>query len=112
MTNTYKSRYGDRLTFLFPEALEVNRFELVECRVAAEINGIRHQDHTHFFTFTLLDEQPGSRLNQALCKAISGKTHARMTVIRNDGVTCSENVVVKESATGEPNDYCLNVVKA
>ncbi|OCA65084.1 hypothetical protein A9R10_00015 [Aeromonas piscicola] len=101
MTTDY-THQDSKLTFLFPESLGVNRFKLVE----------RRADHVHVFTFTLLDEQPGSRLNQALCKAISGKTHARVTVIRNDGVTCSENVVVKESATEAPNDYCLSVVKA
>lgn len=101
MTTDY-THQDSKLTFLFPESLGVNRFKLVEQRT----------NHVHVFTFTLLDEQPGSRLNQALCKAISGKTHARMTVIRNDGVTCSESVVVKESATKEPNDYCLSVVKA
>lgn len=113
MTNTYKSRYGgDRLTFLFPEALEVNRFELVECRVAAEINGIRHQDHTHFFTFTLLDEQPGSELNQALHKAIRDKVIVQLIVTRDDSVIRDLNVVVSESATEKPNDYRLSVAKA
>lgn len=101
MTNTYKSWDGDRLIFVFPEAFEVSRFKLVE----------RSADHAHVFTFTLLDEQPGSQLNQALRKAISGKTHTRITVIRHDGVTCSENVVVSESATEKPNDYRLSVVK-
>lgn len=98
MTNTYKNQHGDRLTFLFPEALEVNRFELVE----------RHADRVHVFTFTLLDEQPNSELNQALCKAISSKAHVLITVARNGGVTRSENVVVNQPES--PNVYRLSVI--
>lgn len=99
MTTDYTDQ-DSKLTFLFPESLGVNRFKLVEQRA----------DHVHFFTFTLLDERPGSRLNQALCEAISGKTHARMTVIRNDGLTCSESVIVKESKPKQPNVYHLSVI--
>ncbi|PSJ85444.1 YolD-like family protein [Aeromonas veronii] len=111
MTNTYKSRYGDRLTFLFPEVLEVNRFELVECRVAAEINGIRHQDHTHFFTFTLLDEQPSSELNQALQSAIKNQKPVEITVFRNHEEAHKGYVVVKELKPKQANGYRMSVVK-
>ncbi|MBW3810550.1 hypothetical protein GOY18_22595 [Aeromonas hydrophila] len=99
MTTDY-THQDSKLTFLFPESLRVNRFKLVEQRA----------DHAHFFTFALLDEQPGSLLNQALCDAISGKTHARMTVTRNDGVTCSESVIVRESKLKQPNVYHLSVI--
>lgn len=99
MTTNYTNQ-DSKLTFSFPETLGVNRFKLVEYR----------SDHAHVFTFTLQNEQPDSQLNQALCKAISSKTHALVIVTRNDGVTRSENVVVRESATKEPNDYRLSVI--
>ncbi|MFM4702447.1 hypothetical protein [Aeromonas bivalvium] len=109
MTNTYKSRDGDRLTFLFPEVLEVRRFKLVEFRSTAEINDIRHPDHTHVFTFTLQDEQPGSELNQALHKAISDKALVQLIVTRDGSVIRDLNVVVSESATEKHNDYRLRL---
>lgn len=99
MTTDY-TQADSKLMFSFPETLEANRFKLVEYRT----------DHAHVFNFTLLDEQPNSELNQTLCKAISSKAHVLVTVARNDGETRSENVVVRESATKEPNDYCLSVI--
>lgn len=110
MTTNY-THQDSKLTFLFPEALEVSRFELFEYRATVEINQIRHPDHVFVFTLTLLDEQPGSELNQALHKAIRDKALVQLIVIRNDGVTCSKNVVVSESATQKPNDYRLSVEK-
>lgn len=99
MTTDY-TQTDSELTFLFPELLAVDRFKLVEQRT----------DHVHFFTFTLRNEQPGSRLNQALQKAISGKNHVQITAIRSDGRTCNECVVVKESELKQPNVYCLSVI--
>ncbi|WP_429178622.1 hypothetical protein [Aeromonas salmonicida] len=109
MTTDY-THQDSKLTFLFPELLEVSSFELVEYRATAEINKIRHPDHVFVFTLTLLDEQPCSALNQALQKAISDKALVQLSLTRN-GSTYDWNVVVGESATKKPNDYRLSVVK-
>ncbi len=111
MTTDYTNQ-DSKLTFLFPESLGVNRFKLVEYRSTAEMHDIRHPDHTHVFTFTLRDEQPGSELNQALHKAIRDKAIVQLIVTRDGSVIRDLNVVVSESATEKPNDYCLSVVKA
>ncbi|WP_270796981.1 hypothetical protein, partial [Aeromonas sp. QDB11] len=67
-------------------------------------------DHAHFFTLTLKNEQPNSRLNQALARHIDSKIHSLVIMTRNDGVTRRENVVVSKSATKEPNDYRLSII--
>ena len=97
MTTDFTNR-DSKLTFLFPEEFEVSPFNLVELKT--------HQ--VHVLTFTPLGEQPGSRLNQALQKAISDKNHVQVTAIRRDGATCIETVVVNE--TEWPNNYRLSVI--
>ena len=99
MTADY-THQDSKLIFFFPETHEVNRFKMVEYRT----------DHTHFFTFTLKNEQPNSRLNQALARHIDSKIHSLVIVTRNDGVTRRENVVVSKSATKGPNDYHLSII--
>ena len=99
MTADY-THQDSKLIFFFPETHEVNRFKMVEYRT----------DHTHFFTFTLKNEQPNSRLNQALARHIDSKIHSLVIMTRNDGVTRRENVVVSKSATKEPNDYRLSII--
>ncbi|MGY4025888.1 hypothetical protein ACW5WQ_07975 [Aeromonas rivuli] len=111
MTTNYTER-DSKLTFLLPEAFDVSRFGLVEYRSTTVINRTRYPDHTHVFTFTQLDAQPGSRFNQALHNAIRDKTIVQLRVTRNGSVIRDLNVVVSESATEEPNDYRLSVVKA
>jgi hypothetical protein len=111
MTANYTHR-DSKLTFLLPEAFDVSRFGLAEHRATAVIHDIRHPDHTHVFTFTLLDGQPGAELNQALHKAIRDKAIVRLIVARDGSVIRDLNVVVSESATEKPNDYRLSVVKA
>lgn len=99
MTADY-THQDSNLMFFFPEAHEVNRFKMVEYRA----------DHAHFFTLTLKNEQPNSRLNQALARHIDSKIHSLVIMTRNDGVTRRENVVVSKSATKEPNDYRLSII--
>ncbi|WP_421304842.1 hypothetical protein [Aeromonas veronii] len=110
MTTDY-THQDSKLTILFPEPLEVRRFELDEFRSTVESNNIRYPDDTHVFMFTLLDEQLGSELNQALHKAIRDKAIVQLIVARDGSVIRDLNVVVSESATEKPNNYRLSVVK-
>lgn len=103
MTTDY-TQADSELTLSFPESLCVPNFKLDEF-----IYG-RTPSRTHYLTLTIHNELPNSQLNQALQKAISGKSHVQITASRSDGRTCNENVVVKESEPKQPNVYRLSVI--
>ena len=114
----YTDKYGDRLTFCFSEKLEAYPFRLSEYNLVttsgyrrdSEAKEMRLSDK--FFILTLQDEPSVSELNQALHKAISDKALVQLSLTRNGSAIHDLNVVVSESATEEPNDYRLSVVKA
>ena len=77
MTADY-THQDSNLMFFFPEAHEVNRFKMVEYRA----------DHAHFFTLTLKNEQPNSRLSQALARHIDSNIHSLVIMTQGGIALC------------------------
>ena len=118
MTKFYTDEYGDRLTFFFPEKIEASPFRLSEYNRATAIGYHRYSEtkemsHSDiFFILTLQDEPSDPGLNLALQNAIKNQKPVEVTVFRNHEEAYKGHVVVSGSATEEPNDYRLIVVKA